>query len=71
MDTTEYEDKRRERMYDKADWKKIREEGSTRIADDSSLHALSSKGELEVTVDSLEAAVNGISGKRALPGQIL
>jgi hypothetical protein len=47
-------------MYDKADWKKIREEISTRIADGSSLHALSSKDELEATVDRLEAAVNGV-----------
>jgi hypothetical protein len=47
-------------MYDKADWKKIREEVSTGIADDSNLHALSSKDELEVAVDRLEAAVNGV-----------
>ena len=59
-DTTEYEEKRRKRMYDKPDWKKIREEVSTRIADDSGLHALSSKDELEVAVESLEAAVNGV-----------
>jgi hypothetical protein len=60
MDTTEYEKKQRKRMYDKADWKKIREEVSTGIADDSSLHALSSKDELEVAVESLEATVNGV-----------
>ena len=47
-------------MYDKADWKKIREEVSTRIADDSGLHALSSKDELEVSVDRLETLVNGV-----------
>jgi hypothetical protein len=60
LDTTKHEEKRRKRMYDKADWKKIREEVSTRIADDSSLHALSSKDELEVAVESLEATVNGV-----------
>jgi hypothetical protein len=60
LDTTEYEEKRRKRIYDKADWKKIRKEVSTRIADDSSLHALSSKDELEAAVDRLEAAVNAV-----------
>lgn len=60
VDTTEYEEKRRKRMYDKADWKKIREEVSTKVADDSSLHAPSSKDELEVAVIRLEAAVNGV-----------
>lgn len=60
LDTTEHEEKRGKRMYDKADWKKIREEVSTRIADDSSLQALSSKDELEAAVESLEAAVNGV-----------
>jgi hypothetical protein len=60
MDTTEYEKNRRKRMYDKADWKKIRDEISTGIADDSSLYALSSKDELEVAVESLEATVNGV-----------
>ena len=59
-DTTECEEKRRKRMYDKADWKKIREEVSTGITHDSSLHALSSRDELEVAVESLEAAVNGV-----------
>lgn len=43
-------------MYDKADRKKIREEVSTRIADESGLHASSSK-------DELEAAVNGVLGE--------
>jgi hypothetical protein len=47
-------------LYDKADWKKIREEVSTRIAGGSSLHTLSYKDELEVAVDRLEAAVNGV-----------
>jgi hypothetical protein len=42
MDTTDYEEKRRKRMYHKADWKKIREEVSTRIAGDSILHVPSS-----------------------------
>ena len=60
VDTTEYQVKRRKRMFDRADWKKIREEVSKRIADDSSLHALSSKDELEVAVDRLEVAVNGV-----------
>ena len=60
VDTTEHEEKRRKRIYDKADWKKIRQEVSTKIADDSSLYALSSKNELEVAVESLEAAVNGV-----------
>ena len=39
--------------------KKIREEVSTRVADDPGLHTLSSKVELEVAVDGSEAAVNG------------
>jgi hypothetical protein len=60
VDTTEYEEKRRKRLYDKADWKKIREELSTRIADYSKLHVLSSKDELEVAVDTLEAVVNEV-----------
>jgi hypothetical protein len=60
LDTTEHEEKRRKRMYDKADWKKIREEVSTRVADDPSLHALSSKAELEVAVERLEVVVNGV-----------
>lgn len=47
-------------MYDKADWKEIREEVSIRIANDSGLHALSSKDELEAAVERLEAAVNGV-----------
>lgn len=47
-------------MYDKADWEKIREEVSTKIADDSGLSTLSSKVELEVAVDGLEAAVNEV-----------
>jgi hypothetical protein len=59
-DTTEYEEKRRKRMYDKADWKKIREEVSTRIADDSNLQALSSKDDLEVAVEKLEVTVNKV-----------
>jgi hypothetical protein len=60
LDTTECEKKRQKRMYDKADWKKIREDVSTGIADDSSSHALSSKDELEMAVESLEATVNGV-----------
>ncbi|KAL1581903.1 hypothetical protein WHR41_09480 [Cladosporium halotolerans] len=64
LDTTEHQEKRRRRMYDKADWKKVREEVSTRIADDSSLHVLSTKDELEVAVDSLEAIVNGVLEER-------
>jgi hypothetical protein len=43
VDTTEHQEKRRKRMYEKADWEKVREEVTARIADDSSLHALSSK----------------------------
>jgi hypothetical protein len=60
IETTKFEKKRRKRMYDKADWKKICDEVSTRIADDSRLHASSSKDELEVAVDRLEAAVNEV-----------
>jgi hypothetical protein len=60
LDTTEHEEKRRKRIYDKANWKKIREEVSTRIADDSGLRAMSSKAELEATIDGLQAAVNGV-----------
>lgn len=58
--TTGYQKKRRKRMYDKADWETIREEVSKRIADDSSLLALSTKGDLEVAMDKLEASVNGV-----------
>jgi hypothetical protein len=60
VDTTECDEKRRKRMYDKADWKKTREEVSKGIANDSSLHALSSKDELEMAVGNLEATVNGV-----------
>jgi hypothetical protein len=60
LDTTEYEEKRRKRMYGTADWRKIREEVSKRIVDDSSLHALSSRDELEAAVERLEVAVNGV-----------
>lgn len=51
---------RKKRMYDKADWKKIREEVSTRITDDFNLHTLSTKDGLEMAVDRLEALVNGV-----------
>jgi hypothetical protein len=60
VNKTQYEEKRRKRMYDEADWKRIREEVSTRIADDSNLQALSSQDELEVATDSLEAIVNRV-----------
>jgi len=60
VDTTEYEEKRRKRMYDKADWKKIREEVSTRITNDLSSHTLSTKDALEVAVERVEAAVNEV-----------
>lgn len=60
MDTTERQEKRRKRMYEKADWKKIREEVSARFADDARFHAISAKDGLEVAVDSLEALVNEI-----------
>jgi hypothetical protein len=53
MDTTEYHENRRKRTYDKADWKKIREEVSTRIAHDASLHALFSKDDLEMVADRM------------------
>jgi hypothetical protein len=46
------------RMYDKADWKKIREEVSTRVVGDSSLHGLSTKDELEVAKDALGVLVH-------------
>jgi hypothetical protein len=68
LDTTEYEDKRRKQMYSKADWKKIRGEVSTKIADDSSVNALSTKDDLEVAVDRLEAIVNGVRKRRHLSG---
>ena len=38
----------------------MREEVSIKIADGSSLHILSSKDELEVAVESLEAAINRV-----------
>lgn len=46
--------------YDKADWKKGREELSTRITYDSSLSALSTKDNLEGTVDRLVAVFVGV-----------
>jgi hypothetical protein len=46
VDTTDYEEKRRKRRYDKVDRKKIREEVWTRIADDSSLRALLYRGQV-------------------------
>jgi hypothetical protein len=60
LDTIECEEKRRKRMYEEADWKKVREEVSTRITDDPSLNALSTKDDLEMVVDRLEAVVNGV-----------
>jgi hypothetical protein len=60
LDTIECEEKRRKRMYEKADWKKVREKVSTMITDDSSLNALSTKDGLEVAADRLEAVVNGV-----------
>ena len=60
LDTIEYVEKRRKRIYDKADWKEIREEVSTRIANDSGLYALSSKDKLEAAVERLEAAINRV-----------
>lgn len=59
-DTTECEEKRRKHMYDKADWKRIREEVSTMIADDSRVYALSSKDEPKLAVGRLEVAINGV-----------
>jgi hypothetical protein len=47
-------------MYDKADWKKIREEVSVRVAGDSGLHAMSSRDGLEMIVGRLEATVNEV-----------
>ena len=49
-----------ELTYDKADWKKGREELSTRITYDSSLSALSTKDNLEGTVDRLVAVFVGV-----------
>jgi hypothetical protein len=46
VDTTDHDEKRRKRMYDEVDSKKIHEEVSTRIADDSILHALTYKDDL-------------------------
>jgi hypothetical protein len=60
MDTIEYEDKRRRRMYDKADWKKIREEVSKKILDESDPLASTTKDDLEVAVDKLEATINEV-----------
>jgi hypothetical protein len=48
-------------MYGEANWEKLREEVSTRIADDSSLKGLSCEDELDVAVNRLEASVNGVS----------
>jgi hypothetical protein len=47
-------------MYGEANWEKIREEVSTRIADDSSLQGLSFEDELDVAVNRLAASVNGV-----------
>ena len=63
VDTTKHEEKRRKRISDKADWKRIREEASTKIAEDSNLQTLSFKDELEMATDSLEATVNGVLEK--------
>jgi hypothetical protein len=60
LDTREHQGKRRRRMYDKADRKKVREEVSKRIADDFSLHALSTNDGLEVAVDRLKTVVNWV-----------
>jgi hypothetical protein len=60
VNTTEYQEKRRKRMYDKADWKIIREEVSKRIADDTSLIALLTEDDLEMAADKLEASVNEV-----------
>lgn len=71
LDTIEYIEKRQKRMYDKADWKEIRKEVSIRIANDSSLHALSSKDELEAAVERLEAAVNRVLDKHVARARLL
>jgi hypothetical protein len=60
VDTTEYQEKRRKRLYDKADWKTIREEVSKRIADDASLIALLTEDDLEMAAGKLEASVNEV-----------
>lgn len=52
-------------MYDKADWKKMHEEVSKSIADNARVFAPSTKGDLELAVDKLEASVN-----RVLEGHI-
>jgi hypothetical protein len=64
VDMTEYEEKQRKRMYDKADWKRICEEVSTRITDDLHLHTVSTKDGLEVAVDRLETLVTVVLGEQ-------
>lgn len=60
VDTTEHKEKRRKRMYDKADWNKIREEVSAKLAPDFCQARLSTKVELDATADRLEQAVNAV-----------
>lgn len=59
VDTMEYHEKRRKRMYDRADWKTIRDEVSKRVADDVSSITPSTRGDLEMAAERLEASVNG------------
>lgn len=47
-------------MYDKAGWKKLREELSKRVTNEFVLLRLSLKDESEVAVDKLETAVKGV-----------
>jgi hypothetical protein len=61
---TEYEEKQRKRMYNKADWKRICEEVSTRITDDLRLHTVSTQDGLDVAVDRLETLVTVVLGEQ-------
>lgn len=60
VDTSVHEEKRRKRMYDKADWKKISEEVWKRVASYFARPRLTTIDDLETTADTLEATINEI-----------
>lgn len=55
-----YHEKPRKRVYDKADWKTVREEVTKTIADEASSITPSTRGDLEMAAERLEASVNAV-----------